>query len=89
MVTAILSISADSEIITLIKETYGKGNISPACIKAILADINKNKAVTEGKVPEMIRFIEDAIILKKTRPEAESDYGRVFPDEVWAMCGGK
>ena len=54
-----------------------------------LAAFKKEQAEKVEEEQKMSKAIKQAVLDGMTRGEAESEYGRVFPDHVWKKYGGK
>lgn len=57
--------------------------------KKTLAEYTAEQKAASKELNAMKEAIQQAIQDGKTRGEAESEYGRVFPDHVWKKYGGK
>ena len=57
--------------------------------KIALEAFTREQAIKAEEEQKMSVVIQQAIQDGKTRGEAESEYGRVFPDHVWKKYGGK
>lgn len=57
--------------------------------KKTLAEYTAEQKAASKELNAMKEAIQQAVRDGKTRGEAESEYGRVFPDHVWKKYGGK
>lgn len=88
IVRVITSLSCSPEEYVKMVRFYGKGNISPCIMALVNNDICGKLVELEGVRPAMQEHIKAAVAAGKKRWEAEQDFGRMFPDDLWYDNGG-